>query len=536
MDTYDVIVLGSGHNGLILQAYLARAGLDVLCLESRDVAGGGLTTIERPAGSGFWHNTHSFFHRGVTRLPWYIGLELERRGAKYIEPPFNVALLCEDGRSLEWWDDFEKTYASFEAISPQDARTLRRWRDDFVPIVSGILEPEAQRPPLPPDVRRKLLSASPEGRLLLETSPLSPLEFVLREFKHPAVQAALLFFNGLREVDLREPGFGHHVPSLMASQRMAQMCAGGSRHLAASLIHAVEESGGKIRVSSRPLRIVVEGGRAVGVETAGGDVIKARRAVVSSLNPQQTFLELIDESLLPRDWVEKARAFRYNLLGPLFALNLNLSDRPRYSAAEKRPELNDAFMFILGIEHPDRLLKIVENHEAGTIPPTVMWGTCPTQFDPSQAPAGRHTAFMWEKLPYRLNGDAKNWDAAKDAHGQDMLRAWARYAPNLNDAVLESFTASPLDVERTLENMRGGDLLGGSLGYGQTGYNRPFAGAGHYRGHLTGLYLCGSSCFPGGNITGMPGYNSAQVVLSDLGLKPSWAPGPIEEQYAKLAG
>src|SRR5581483_8197977 len=98
------------------------------------------------------------------------------------------------------------------------------------------------------------------------------------------------------------------------------------------------------------------------------------------------------ESLLPREWVEKARAFRFNLLGPLFALNLNLSDRPRYAAAEKRPELNDAFMFILGIEHPDRLLKIVSDHEAGQIPPTVMWGTCPTQFDPTQAPAGRHTA------------------------------------------------------------------------------------------------------------------------------------------------
>jgi len=535
MDTCDVIVLGSGHNGLILQAYLARAGLDVLCLESRDEAGGGMTTVEQPAGSGFLHNTHSFFHRGVTLLPWYRDLELERRGAQYITPSFNVGLLCEDGRSLEWWDDFEKTFASFEAVSPEDARTLRRWRNDFVPIVSGILEPETQRPPLPPEVRRKSLSASPEGRLLMETSPLSPLEFVLREFKHPAVQAALLFFNGLREVDLREPGFGHHVPSLMASKRMAQMAAGGTKQVAAALIHAVEEAGGKIRVSSRPRRIIVEHGRAVGVETVSGDVIKARHAVVSSLNPQQTFLELIDESLLPADWVAKARAFRYNLLGPLFALNLNLSDRPRYSAAEKRPELNHAFMFILGIEQPETLLKIVEHHEAGTIPPTVMWGTCPTQFDPSQAPAGRHTAFMWEKLPYRLNGDARNWDAAKAAHGRDMLRAWSRYAPNLNDAVLEMSTASPLDVERTLENMRFGDLLGGSLGHGQTGYNRPFAGAGNYRGHLQGLYLCGSACFPGGNITGMPGYNSAQVVLADLGIDAPWAPGPIESVYAKLA-
>ena len=137
-----------------------------------------------------------------------------------------------------------------------------------------------------------------------------------------------------------------------------------------------------------------------------------------------------------------------------------------------------------------------------------MWGACPTQFDPSQAPPGRHTAFMWEKLPYRLGGDPAGWDAAKDAHGAVMLDLWRRHAPNLDGAVIDRFTRSPLDVERTLPNMRHGDLLVGAFTNGQIGADRPFPGAGLYRAHLDGLYLCGSASHPGGNVTGLPGYNA----------------------------
>jgi phytoene dehydrogenase-like protein len=163
-----------------------------------------------------------------------------------------------------------------------------------------------------------------------------------------------------------------------------------------------------------------------------------------------------------------------------------------------------------------------------------MWGACPTVFDPSQAPCGKHTAFMWEKLPYRLHGNPANWDAVRDDHGRDMLALWTQHAPNLADSVLGSFTRSALDVERCLPNMREGDLLVGAFTNGQIGYDRPFRGAGHYRGHLSGLYLCGSSSHPGGNITGLPGYNAAQVILADLNIKAEWAPPSISDRLAGL--
>ena len=176
-------------------------------------------------------------------------------------------------------------------------------------------------------------------------------------------------------------------------------------------------------------------------------------------------------------------------------------------------------MVIMGLDDSAQFHDIVRHHEAGTIPPTVMWGACPTIFDSTQAPAGMHAAFMWEKLPYRLNGDPASWDAARDAHGAEMLKLWTQHAPNLEGAVISSFTRSPLDVERELPNMREGDLLVGAFTNDQVGFNRPFPGAGQYRAHIPQLYLCGSSSHPGGNVTGLPGYNAAQVILTDLGLR-----------------
>src|ERR1041385_4971950 len=232
MAVYEGIIIGAGHNGLILQAYLGKAGLKTLCVERRHVAGGGLSTLEDPRHPGFLHNTHAFFQRAITTMPWYAELELERHGAHYIEPELNVALFTSDGRALEWWTDVERTVASFGEFSARDAETLRRWQHEFVPIVRDILVPESRAVPLPPEERRAMLEKSAAGRRLLEVSALSPIEFVHQEFEHPAVQAGLLFFNGLREVDLRAKGFGHHIAALLASPAKAQMSRGGSVALA----------------------------------------------------------------------------------------------------------------------------------------------------------------------------------------------------------------------------------------------------------------------------------------------------------------
>ena len=521
-ESFDGIILGTGHNALVLQAYLSRCGLRTLSLDRASKPGGGLSTIKDPLRPGFWHNPHSFFHRAITAMPWFLDLELARHGVRYLEPELNVAMLLRDGRSLEWWTDPEKTERSFAEFSRKDARALRRWVEAFRPIVEEILIPEAQNPPLPPARRGRWLQSSKLGRRLLEVSARSPLEFVTQEFEHDAIRAGLLFFNGLREVDLRLKGFGHAIPALLASRHKAQMCVGGSAALANGLVAHIVEHGGQIRCGVGIESVLTRSGRAVGVELTSGDRIAATGFIVSGLNPQQTFLKLLPSCA--SSLRKKAQRFQYNLLAPLFALHLALDEPPRYEAAAKRPELDDAFMVILGLEKFQQFDAIVRAHERGKIPPTVAWGACATRFDSTQAPRGKHTAFLWEKVPYALNGDATNWKTAKKVHGRELLKFWKSYAPNLAEAVLDDFTLTPLDTEQTLPNMAGGDLLVGSFANKQVGYHRPFAGAGCYRTPVPGLYLCGGSTHPGGNITGLCGYNAASVIAADSGIKQWWTP------------
>ena len=136
---FDGVILGTGHNALVLQAYLCRAGLRVLSVDRADSAGGGLATIENPRLPGFLHNTHSFFHRASTTMPWYTDLELEGHGARYIEPALNVAMVCPDSRVLKWWTDLDRTLESVATVSRRDADVLAGWISRFEPIVENLL-------------------------------------------------------------------------------------------------------------------------------------------------------------------------------------------------------------------------------------------------------------------------------------------------------------------------------------------------------------------------------------------------------------
>jgi phytoene dehydrogenase-like protein len=535
-DTYDGIILGAGHNGMIAQAYLGKAGLKVLSIDRRPIAGGGLTTEEEPAHPGFRHNTHAVFCRAVTSMPWYRDLELERHGLRMIEPEMNVALLTKDHDALQWWTNFDKTCESVARFSRKDADTLRRWYEEFLPIVGKILRPELAAPPLPAEQRYALLAKTAAGRRLLEVSKMSPLEFVQREFEHPVVQAGLIFFNGLREVDMRVKGFGHHIVMLLASPAKAQMPEGGTAELGKAIASAAREAGGDILLDSEIKRIIVENGRAVGVETMAGDVIKARKFIASTLNPAQTFLELLQPDLVPPEWQERAKGFKFNLVAPLMSLHLNLSAPPDYLAARKVPTANDCFMVIMGIDDLGTFQQMFEAHDRGIMPPgPILYGACQSRHDPTQAPAGQHTAFVWQKVPYHLYGNPDNWDRYKDKVGREMLDQWIRYAPNLAKDVKHGFTRSPRDTARDLPNMGEGDTLGGAFTNGQYFDGRPFAGAGTYRTCLDGLYMCGSATHPGGNVTGLPGYNAAQVILADLGIAADWWAPPIENQMEALA-
>ena len=427
---------------------------------------------------------------------------------RYIEPELNVALILPDGRALEWWTDLDRTVDSFAEFSKRDAATLRRWVDEFRPIVEQILIPEAQSPPLPPERRRELLERSPLGRRLLEVAALSPLEFVEREFENDVIRAGLLFFNGLREIDLRAAG--------LRPLRFPRCSPAGTRRRCASAARPRWPRRWSPTSASMAARSAAAPSckRDPGPQTAGRSAwswptasgSRRKAFVASGLNPQQTFLDLLDADAVPQRLRERRAAVpvqpaRAAVRPEPGARASRRATRPRSSARS----LNRAFMVILGLERFEQFHEIVAAHERGEIPADRHVGRVP---DAVRSRARRRRASTprscGRSCPTPCTATPRTGTREKDAHGQAMLELWAQFAPNLARAPCSTaFTRSPLDTERTLPNMRRGDLLVGSFANGQIGYNRPFAG----RRPVSHAGRRASTCaaarrIPGGNITG----------------------------------
>lgn len=533
---YDGIVIGAGHNGLILQAYLARAGLKTLTLERSLHVGGGLYTAEDNAHPGFYHNVHAVFLRAISATPWFRDLELESFGARLIEPEVNLALHLEDGRCFVVHRDAERTARSLARFSQKDADTFLRLRDHYERVVDEVIVPELASPPLPEGEKRALLERSETGRRYVEAAALSPREFVEAHFQSAPVKCLLLAICVLREVDVNVRGMGFVPAQLIAARRKAQLAVGGSRELVRALERCVYHYGGDVLVNQAPRRIVVEAGRAVGVELRDGSFIRARRFIASSLNPAQTLLDLVGAEHLPPGLAAHVERYQYAIVGPLFGVHLALHEAPAYRGVEFDPDAGRSFMSVLGLDRPEQVYRLHGRLSAGRLPERVwMNSAVPSLHDPTQAPPGKHTAFVWQKVPYALDGTGGNWDAAKRRHLDTVLARWREYAPNLtDDTIVNRFAFSPLDTERHFPNMARGDLNVGWFNAEQIGAGRPLPELSQYRTPVGGLYLCGACTHPGGNITGFPGYNAAGAIMRDLGLATWWSPADVRALWQSL--
>jgi phytoene dehydrogenase-like protein len=523
LDEYDGIILGAGHNGLIVQAYLARAGLKVLSVDRAQHAGGGLTTAEDNSVPGLFHATHAVSFRGITSTPWFQDLELRSWDVELLEPDPNITSITSDGRSICWYGDVDKTAKSIEVFSSADAGAWRSVAADYRELTQKIVGPELQSRPVPEDERSSILSRTALGRTYLDLLELSPRQFVENTFQAPALKAMLLYFCIVREVDINVAGQGHFIPSLIATSRPGQIVKGGSYALARGLKHDIYAHGGHIMEQTEPRRILVKNGRAIGVELLDGRRIRAD-FVVSTLDPHQTFRRLLGGEAISGELSGMAENYRYQSVGPIFGVNVATRDAPRYLAAETNPDVDDTWLVFLGLDDPASVYQLYRDADAGRIPEQIMlMGGCPTQHDPTQAPSGHHAAFMWQKVPYKLHGDPRNWDHRKPDQMQAILDFWARYAPNVRgDNLRGAFAGSPLDTERRYPGMARGDLIHGWSGPGLRGIDRPYRAIEPDR-----LYLCGSSTHPGGNITGNSGYIAAGEILGDLGIDPWWTPRDI---------
>ena len=523
-DTYDVVIVGAGHNGLICAAYLARAGLSVCVLEKRLEVGGGLSTEEATL-PGFYHNLHSLFHDAAEHMPAMADLDLASHGADYILPTVQVGLTFADGRALCVHTERARTEASIARFSARDAQAWAQTDDDYHEFMETLVVPALYAAPPLPSEPMIALEGSPEGLDYLRLSRSSPADVVNELFEDEATRAAALFQLAVpRGVVPDYAGLGMLVPLVVTGVERSHLARGGSHALAHALWRAVLRAGGRVRGTYEVTRIVVEAGRATGVELATGERVKARRAVISAIDLKQTFERLVGTDVLDPLLAYQVNEYKLDEFS-LFGLHVALREPPRYRSAAHDPDINRAFKVGIGFESVADFRVVFEQVRAGAAPtPPGLYASCPTLFDPSQAPDGHHAALCWAVAPYELaEGGAAAWDAIGPAYAEQCLAMWREAAPNMTaDNVLAQRILSPLDVERKLSSMPRGGVFHGRMSLDQIECFRPLPGLADGRTPIDGLYLAGASLHPGGGILGACGYIAAGTVATDLELKPWW--------------
>jgi phytoene dehydrogenase-like protein len=512
---------------------MAKAGLRVAILERRLMYGGGLETVQ-PGPAGFYQNLHSINHFNITETPWYRDLGLSTQ-VNYITPRYDFAQPHRDGTALVFSRDIDETCASIARFSKRDANTFREWNIKADAISDGIFLPERYSEPLPEAERDALLAQSSLGRDFLGLIDRQPLDVIEQLFEHELVKLLLLFKLSLfgtvlyDSVTTRSP-----MGALVRGFDLAagyQVCVGGSFNLARGLMETFVKHGGTFVNHAHVDRIIVDGGRATGVELADGRIFKARQFVASSVDVPQTFKKMIGIEQLPNKYRRKVEDFKQTGW-TLFGIHLALKEQPRYTSNQFDANIDKALKYNIGCESLEQLFALHEEVAHGKLPSQISFGAGHiTHFDPSQAPAGRHTAYGWLAMPYAPGGEPANIEAVKDQIAAQMIEKWREYAPNLtDDNILHCHIHTARDYSSDLINMVEGDIFMGSFAGEQTMWNH-FG----YRTPIEGLYMVGSPTHPGGAISGGGGYISSGVIARDLGITPWWEPVDARRSLSALA-
>lgn len=531
-DNFDGVIIGSGHHGLILGTYLAKLGLRVAVLERRMMFGGGLSTIQ-PGPPGFYQNPHSINHFNITETPWYKDLGLASK-VEYVTPRYDFAQPHADGTALVFSRDLEETVASIARFNKKDAATFREWNRRADAISDAVFLPERYSEPIPEAERTSLLSGSELGRDFLQIVNQQPLSLIDGLFEDERVKLLLLFklsiFGTVLYDALSEKSPGGQALRGFDLKAGYQVAKGGSWNLARGLMETFIAAGGTYINHAEVSRIIVDGGRATGVELEDGRTIKAGQFVASTIDVPQTFNRLIGADQLPPEYAEKVANFKQTAWS-LFGVHLALKDAPQYIGADFDPNINHALKYNVGASSVEELFKLHEQVARGEVPNPMSFGTGHiTQYDPSQAPKGNHTAYAWLAMPYAPNGDPANIESLQDEVTANVMDKWREYAPNLTpDNVQHTYVHHAHFYSQDITNMVDGDIFMGSFGGNQALYNH-FG----YRTPIENLYMAGSPTHPGGAISGGAGYIVSKIIAEDLGLTPWWTPVDARASIADI--
>jgi phytoene dehydrogenase-like protein len=501
----DVVIAGAGHNSLVAAAYLARAGLEVLVLEGRPVVGGNTATEELTL-PGFLHDSCSTAHNLIQASPAVRELRLEEDyGLEYLHPDPVVHVAFGDGTGLTQWRDLDRTCDEFARFSGRDADAYRRLIADY-DAAKGAFGAYRNNPvgraPRPEEVL--------DGRWRRRIA-MSAWDVVRAEFEDWHSRAFMLWMSVMTVQPADRPGTGPLAYSLAygRQQHSWTLPRGGSAALPLALARLIEEHGGAIVTGAAVTGLVLEDGRCVGVETAGGETYRARKAVLSTVHPKDLF-----EMAPPELWGDEL-AFGLDTWREGICLT------PTHYATTVAPTFatqgGDVAPVASGVAPSvDRLLRLGSDAERGLLalddPPLLV--VCATAGDPSRAPDGRHALKVIGFHPYELaEGGAERWDDVRDEVAERNLEHLRRYAPNMtDDTILARVVKSPLDLERMNAHNWHGTCHGGDMGPAQMGALRfPV------KTPISGLYQTGGTTHPGGSVSAAPGRNAAMIVLEEVG-------------------
>lgn len=534
MVKYDIIIIGAGPNGLTAGAYLAKQGLKVLILERKLEAGGGLAT-EEVTLPGFLHNTHSIYHMMVDYAPAYKDLALDNSHYKvrYVYPSLQFALPLRDGRAVCLYTDVEQTCKSLAQFSKHDADSYRDMHRRFKEYMEAFLAPATYVPPISALEQAAKLDDSELGREITAYSEKSPKQIVDELFEDEHVRTLMLYTACHWGLEYDIEGVGYLAVLYLNRATNYRLCVGGSHMLSQGLNKVLIENGGMVWGSQRIKRILVEGGVARGVELEDGRMVEAGKAIISTIDPHQTFLKLVGEDKLENDFVDRLNDWKWESWS-LFETHLALEAAPQFT----HPETAGAFVHVMGYETTQDLINHWDAIKRGELIAGAGFNACfPSIHDPSQAPPGKYTALISQMAPYNLKEGTQKWYGLKfkEEQAERCLDVMQRYIPNVRDALLWKSMTTPLDIQNKFLDMVQGSIKQGAYHPFQMGYLRPNEQCSQNRTPIKNLYLGGASCHPGGLVLLGPGYVAAGSVVEDLGQE-RWWKEPETVTVARQAG
>ncbi len=518
MSQYDIVVMGAGHNGLTAAAYMAKAGKKVLVLESKGHFGGGVSTREliRP---GYWHDEHSNVHIMIQGNPMLredeLGL-LSKFGLEYIYPDLVHVSIWEDGTVIRSYKDLDRTCAELAQVaSDKDAEAYRKFvtmsQTALPMLMSGLYSP-----PFPLGAFVAMMDQSDEGRFLLDLMQRSALDVVSHYFESDLLKLHIvrMVTENLQMPDELGTGMGAFVMPGIIHTFGCSMPMGGSGELSKSLIRALDHFGGEVRLNAEVARVIVSGGKAVGLELADGERLMAKDGVIGAIHPHKLrqFVQETPEPVLQRAERVTQSTFSINLTH--LALKQRLQLKVGNDCNAMMTELMDFYSMRDMLLEYDKLRR-------GEVSHRLIAGGDNTIFDPSRAPEGAGVFYGVNFAPYHLNsGGAATWDTVKEDHADRALAQYRKFFVNLgDDNILGRLIRSPLDHERSSPNsMVEGDAHGCAPFFYQSIGHRPTADLGSLRvPGVDGLYLVGPFMHPGGGVFGA-GRATAIQMMDDMGI------------------